>query len=410
MLDPLTQINSRDEIISAIRTINIGHLILLDIDNFNSINNLYGMQSGDKVLIELAKFLADFAKSEAYEVYRIGSNEFGLLDNGAKHDIEDLFTDIEYLIDAISKHAIYIDAIDETINIHVTIGFATSNQSILEQAGSALKYAKQNHLKFSAYSNITNNEVGISQYIYWNKEIQKAIEGNNIVPFFQPIYDNNGNVNKYEVLMRLVQEEEDKKIFISPVQFLTISVQTKKYDEISKTIIFNALEMSKNGHYHFSINLSYQDISNKELIHNIYNFFDANPETADRITFEILESELIRDTKLLLNFLSKVKSFGAKIAIDDFGSGFSNFEMILLIKPDFLKIDGSLIKKVVDVDKEALTLVEAIVAFSHKMGMEVIAEYVHSEEVYKILQGIDVDLFQGYFLCEPLSTPLISTN
>ena len=110
---------------------------------------------------------------------------------------------------------------------------------------------------------------------------------------------------------------------------------------------------------------------------------------------------MIKDTKLLLNFLSKVKSFGAKIAIDDFGSGFSNFEMILLIKPDFLKIDGSLIKKV-DVDKEALTLVEAIVAFSHKMGMEVIAEYVHSEVVYNILQDIDVDLFQGYYLCEPL--------
>ena len=401
MIDPLTQINARDEIVKAIRSINIGHLILLDIDNFNSINNLYGMQSGDKILIELAKYLDDFSKREGYEVYRIGSNEFGLLDIDATHDIEDIFTHIEYLIEGVSKHEIYLDAIHENINIDITIGFATANQSILEQAGTALKYAKQNHLKFSAYSNITNNEVGISQYIYWNKEIQKAIEANNIVPFFQPIYDNRGDINKYEVLMRLVQEDEDKKIFISPVQFLNISVQTKKYDAISKTIIFHALQMSKNGDYNFSINLSYQDISNKDLMYDIYRFFEENPQTASKITFEILESEMIKDTKLLLNFLSKVKSFGAKIAIDDFGSGFSNIEMILLIKPDFLKIDGSLIKKV-DVDKEALTLVEAIVAFSHKMGMEVIAEYVHSEVVYNILQDIDVDLFQGYYLCEPL--------
>ena len=139
-------------------------------------------------------------------------------------------------------------------------------------------------------------------------------------------------------------------------------------------------------------------------MYDLYNYFENNPDVASRVTCEILESELVKDTTVLLQFLKKLKSYGVQIAIDDFGSGFSNFEMILLAEPDLIKIDGSLIKNI-DADKKSLTLVEAIVAFSHKMGMKVIAEYVHNKAVYDILRQIEVDMFQGYYLCEPLLTP-----
>ena len=404
MLDSLTQLQTRDLLVDDISSINIGNLLLIDIDNFNSINNIYGIKSGDIVLKQLAKFLSDFSKEKRYQIYRVSSNEFALLDSEATHDIDDIYDDIEYLIDAVSKYDIYIDAIEESINIHVTIGFATSNNMILEQAGAALKYAKKNSLKFSAYSNVTDSRQDLSRYAYWNKEIQKAIESENIIPFFQPIFNKDGDIAKYEILMRLVQEGEEKKLFISPVEFLAISVQTKKYIELSRMIIFHSLHLMENTQYCFSINFSYQDIKSKELMYDLYNYFENNPDVASRVTCEILESELVKDTTVLLQFLKKLKSYGVQIAIDDFGSGFSNFEMILLAEPDLIKIDGSLIKNI-DADKKSLTLVEAIVAFSHKMGMKVIAEYVHNKAVYDILRQIEVDMFQGYYLCEPLLTP-----
>jgi diguanylate cyclase (GGDEF)-like protein len=404
MLDSLTQLKTRVSLLRDVSSMHIGHLVLLDIDNFHSINTTYGVQEGDIVLVKLADFLKDFAQKKGYKLYRIASNEFALLDYDAKLDMDDVHNDIQYLIDMITQHDIYIDAIQDHINIHVTIGFALSSGLILEQASAALKYAKKNFLKFSAYSNLTNDTVTPAHYAYWNKEIQKAINRDNIIPFFQPIYNLAGHIVKHEVLMRLVLEGADKKLFISPDEFLNISIQTKWYADLSRTIIFNALDILKNSNHKFSINLAYQDLQNKELIRDIYSFLETNPHVAKRVTFEILESELIKDTTILVAFLKKIKHYGVEIAIDDFGSGFSNFEMILLIEPEFIKIDGSLIKNV-DVDAKALTLVEAIVMFSHKMGIKVVAEYVHSKEVYDILKTIDVDLFQGFYLSEPLFTP-----
>jgi len=404
MLDPLTKLQMRSVLLNDVLSIRIGSLLLIDIDNFHCINNMYGIKSGDIVLTKIANFLNDFSKKQGYKIYRVASNEFALLDYEAKFDLDDIYNDIEYLIDAISKYDIFIDTIEESINVHVTVGFAISNNLILEEAGAALQHAKKNSLKFSAYSNLTNDVLGLSRYVYWNKEIQKAIKCENIIPFFQPIFDIKGTIVKHEVLMRLVQEGEEKKLFISPVEFLAISVQTKKYNELSRMIIFHSLYLMQNTQHNFSINFAYQDIKNKELMYDLYNFLENNLDVAKRVTFEILETELIKDKQLLMEFLKKVKSYGVRIAIDDFGSGFSSFEMILLVEPDFIKIDGSLIKNI-DVDKKALTLVEAIVAFSHKMGMQVVAEYVHSKAVYDILTTIEVDMFQGFYLSEPLFTP-----
>lgn len=403
-LDYLTHLKNRMSLVEDIKDMRIGNLILIDVDHFNSINNLCGIESGDKVLVEAAIYLEDFAQKKGYQAYRVASNEFALLDYGAKIDLDDIYDDIQSIIEDSAAHDIYLEPINDTVNVHVTIGFAQSDHMILEQASSALTYAKKNFLKFAAFSNITDNIKTSQNYIYWNNEIKKAIESDNIQPFFQPILDKDLNIIKHEVLMRLVQDNGKKKSYVSPVEFLDVSVQTKRYSELSKTIIFMALTMLKDNDKHFSINFAYQDINNKDLISDVYDYLENNPDIAKRCTFEILENEFIEDAKLLLAFVNKVKKYGVQIAIDDFGSGFANFELILLSQPDIIKIDGTLIKNV-DIDKKALTLVEAIVAFSHKMGIKVVAEYVHSKEIYEVLKHTDVDMFQGYYFSKPVFTP-----
>ena len=401
-IDPLTQILNRDSFTQSLEDIKLGNLLLIDIDKFKNINNLYGITSGDSVLIQTAQFLQKFAKQREYKLYRVGSNEFALLDDNAHKDLEDIYEDIQDLIEDIAQNSIYLKTIHEHLNVHVTIGFATSTRMLMEQASAALEYAKEHYLKFSAYSNLTSNTKNLEDYIYWNDEIKKAIENNNIKPFFQPIVDKKGKIVKYEVLMRLVQENERRTLYISPVQFLNIAVQTKKYDELSKIIIFNALQILKANDKSFSINFAYQDIKNKELLNELYHFLKTNLDVAKRCTFEILENQFVENSQLLLAFVTQVREYGVKIAIDDFGSGFSNFELILLIQPDIIKIDGSLIKNV-DIDSKSLTLVEAITAFSHKMGIKVVAEYVHSKAVYGALNATDIDMYQGYYFSEPVS-------
>ena len=123
-------------------------------------------------------------------------------------------------------------------------------------------------------------------------------------------------------------------------------------------------------------------------------------EDKKRVVFEILESDYISDYTLLEDFIAKYREQGIKIAIDDFGTGYSNFAHILKIRPNYIKIDGSLIKNIYS-DKNSYEMVKSIIDFSKALNIRVIAEFVHSQEVFDSLVSLGVDEFQGFYLAEP---------
>ena len=120
----------------------------------------------------------------------------------------------------------------------------------------------------------------------------------------------------------------------------------------------------------------------------------------NRVVFEILESEGIKSYTEVSEFFKEIKKLGGRIAIDDFGSGYSNFEYILKLDVDFIKIDGSLIKNI-DKDLYSQVIVETIINFAKKLGIRTVAEYVHSEEVYEMAKNLEIDYCQGYYLSPP---------
>jgi len=151
--------------------------------------------------------------------------------------------------------------------------------------------------------------------------------------------------------------------------------------------------------FEFSINLTIEDILSKETTDYIYMKLE-NYSNSHNVIFEITESEEVNDYKIINNFIQNIKKFGVKIAIDDFGSGYANFEHILNIDADFIKIDGSLIKNI-NKDKNARIITEAIIAFSKKLGRKTITEYVHNEEVYEIVKSLGADYSQGFYFGIP---------
>ena len=149
------------------------------------------------------------------------------------------------------------------------------------------------------------------------------------------------------------------------------------------------------------MNLSFKDILNYEFIDYLDNALEKLKfEDRNRLVFEILESENLSDYDFLEEFVLKYKKLGVKIAIDDFGSGYSNFIRIIRLKPDYLKIDGSLIKNI-DKDNNSYEIVKSIIAFSKTLNIRTIAEYVHSEEIFNLLLELGVDEFQGYYFGKP---------
>ena len=294
---------------------------------------------------------------------------------------------------------IYIPQIDDVIYLELSAGVSFEKENTLGTADMALNKAKVIHKQFVFYHNALDSINEIKQGAWWKKRIIHGIENSLFVPFFQPIVDKDGKIVKYEALMRLREEEGGIVSFVSPLEFLEVASKTKHYNQISELMLLKSLEICARVTEPISLNLNYQDILNKPL-HEKLKKAILHHDIGKKVIFEIVESQNIQSYKLLQNFIAEFKTYGVRFAIDDFGTGFSNFTHIFELSPDFIKIDGSLIKNI-HVDKKSYELVKAIVFFSKELGIQTIAEFVHAKEVFDITLKLGIDQFQGYYFSEP---------
>jgi len=184
------------------------------------------------------------------------------------------------------------------------------------------------------------------------------------------------------------------------MQFLPYIEHTNVYFSLTKEILSISFAKALQTNKCISINLNYSDLINKDIEEKIVSELGKNPQLAQQITFEILESNEIENVALFKEKIQKIHVLGASISIDDFGSGYSNFRAILDMEADYLKIDGSLIKNI-DKNKQDFLVVKNMILFAHDVNMKTIAEYVHSKEVYEKLVSINVDYMQGYYISPP---------
>ena len=289
----------------------------------------------------------------------------------------------------------------QNINIYIDLTLAScansSNADIFSKVAMALKYAEENHIPFWIYEDRMQFENEYELNLKNSTTVRKAVENFSIVPYFQSIVDNKTRkVVKFECLARLIDENEN---IIAPAIFIPIAKRLKVYSEVTKVIINKSFEAFEESEYEFTINLSIEDIMSSRIFEFILEKLKTS-KASNRVTFELLESEAIQDFKRMQRFITEVKRHGAKIAIDDFGSGYSNFAYLTQISVDYIKIDGSLIEKI-DVDKNSLLIVETIVEFAKKLNIQTIAEFVHSSTVQNKVKELGIDFSQGFYIDAP---------
>lgn len=228
--------------------------------------------------------------------------------------------------------------------------------------------------------------------------LKNVIENDLIEPYIQPIFNKDGiKITKFECLMRLIPKDKDSALSVFP--YLETAKKIKLYEKMMTKMIEKSFTQFCGKEFEFSINLCYEDISNPLFREFIYKYI-KNCSFSKYIIFEILESDFIEDFSVVEGFSNSIRTFGCKIAIDDFGSGYSSMENILKLKPEIIKIDGSLIKNINE-SNEAKTIVKNIVNMAKDLNAKVVAEYIHSKEVYEITKDLGVDFFQGFYLGEP---------
>ena len=397
--DNLTDLWNHKAMMMDINERNKSLLFLIDINSFQSFNDLYGLEAGNFILEKVAELLYKFNVKKEYRLYRVYGDGFVLHHTFDTNDTLVFEEQKKLLIDYLSGLKIHLELIDEDISIELNIGASLNEKNPFETAERALHYAKEKNQIFTLYTDNLDNSKKILQDLYWKEQIIQAISEDNIIPVFQAIVDNNQEVIKYESLIRLIQHENGEEKIITPFYFLDAAINTQQYDKLTKIMIQKVFEKMKNETVSFSINLSFEDFSNPEQIkfleHSILKY-----GVGDRLVVEVLETEILSDYELVIQQINSLKKYGVRVAIDDFGSGFSNFEHILKLNPDYIKIDSSLIKNILT-DEKSYTLVKAIAEFSKELGMKVIAEFVSSKEIFEALQDFSIDEYQGYYFSIP---------
>jgi len=374
-----------------------GSLAILNIDNFRQVNDFYGNILGDKLIIELGKIISALLAYDQEDIkfYRLDGDEFAIF-SFAKD--KSLFIErIQNIIRFVEYDNISIG--DETVSVKLTAGISfENNNQLLQTAGMALQSAKKLHKEIVVYDRANSLDKEYKNNIEWTKKIKDAIEEFRVVPFFQPIVKNDSAlVTKYEALIRIMDKETNKPV--SPYYFLDVAKQTKYYLVLTKIMLEKTFKEFANRKEEFSINLTIEDILNRDLQDYIFNLLNKY-DIGNRVVFEIVESESIENFDEVITFIKHIKKFGCKIAIDDFGTGYSNFEYLMKLQADYIKIDGSMIKDI-DTNKNSRLVVETIVSFAKKMGMETIAEFVENEKILKVVNELGIEYSQGYYFSAP---------
>lgn len=404
-MDHLTGLRNRQALNDELFSTQSNVLILSNIKEFSLLNELYGVDVGNEVLQQAADEFQSFATEHEFIAYRVSSDEYVLLKQDLSFE-EDIYNEIlNELHGRINTLPIYIGVIEETLRIEIYSGLAFDHEHSLEEAQMALRKAKEKSLPYLAYSQSVDTKKNSERILGMKKIIRHALENKNVIPFFQPITDKNGKILKYEALVRIVDFENGKKNIILPDDFLPVAIKSGLYIEVAQEMLFQALSFFSERNEKISVNLLPNDFFNYALMDKLVTLIKKF-ESPGKIVIEITEQEGVEDFDRLMKIIEKLRQKGVLIAIDDFGSGYANYTHILKIKPDYLKIDGSLIKNIL-VDNESKILVKSIIRFAKDLETKTIAEYVENEEIFKLLKEYGVDEFQGYYFGRP--TDLINS-
>ena len=400
--DSLTKLPNRMKLlVDLTKGFNGNILILLNIDGFKEINSYFGQDAGDTILTQMGnELIAQTSRLKLGKVYKLPSDEFAIAIQGdlTREQVESVVVGIAETI----KHRALFARSDEDISLDVTIGVAiidetgSSSRELLSFADMAQKLAKKERKPYLFYTPTMQIKEEYEQNLGWIKRLKRAIEEDRVVPFFQPIVDSRTLcITKYEALVR-IQEGNN---FVSPSEFLKIAKKVRLYHHITNTMIDKAFAVFAPLKASVSINLSIEDILNESI--NSYVIQKVREcGFAERIIFEITESEGISNYAVVNDFITEVKRHGGKIALDDFGSGYSNFFYVTQLNVDFIKIDGSIISQITD-NRSAHIITETIIDFASKLGIDSVAEFVADEATFRCLEGLSIDAYQGYYFGEP---------
>jgi EAL domain-containing protein (putative c-di-GMP-specific phosphodiesterase class I)/GGDEF domain-containing protein len=388
----------------------------LKINNLRQINNLYGYSVGDQLLRSLsASIQTDITEllPTTALVFRGSPNEFLVVAPDAC-PMNSFYKGMAQLTERMQNQSdLFSDkVVQNVLPILLTAGTAHraelppemthSTEDLLIKASEARRHAYRHQLPIARAIDLPGTDRGKRDGLIWLSRIRTALGNGDVLPFVQPLFDRQGQVHHVEALMRVRHDG----VIYSPGSFLDLVKPTQLYPRLSMMMIDETFRLMKPHNVGFTLNFTARDLANEALIDRL-KFWLKGGVDADRVTLEIVESDSLRDFDRFTYTLHELRRLGCKLAIDDFGSAYSNLERVMRLKPDWIKLDGSLIRHLVDSDVNRI-LVKRVVQLCQDLHIRTVAEHVHDEATMTILMGMGVDFFQGFYLAEPMPADTFS--
>lgn len=377
----------------------------IDLDKFKAINDTFGHEVGDIVLVEVAKRLKNNTK-HADIVSRIGGDEFIVIIRDLKcpssaTKIAKKF--VKSLCDAFiyNEEPLYIGA---SVGISLFPQHGTDVDTLIKNADLAMYEVKKSGGKgYIVYNKIMNdNNIYMLET---EKNLKNAMEKNEFIAYYQPIIDlKSMKVLSAESLIRWKREEK----IIQPMEFIPIAKKIGKMVEIDNWMLYNACAQCKSWqtlgakNFSISVNTSYKQLIQLNFVQLVMNICREQLLDPRCLNIEITEDEAMGDINLVIKVLLELKACGVRISMDDFGTGYSSLSWLSKLPIDTIKIDRSLIINL-DNNSKNIVIIKSIIAVANRLGINVIAEGIETEIEFDILKELGCECIQGYLIGKPMS-------
>ena len=375
-------------------------VLLLDVDHFKNVNDSLGHATGDALLMQIGERLQGCVRA-ADTVARFGGDEFTML-------IESVTDAADALRAAARIQACFTNPFkigDNEIFASATIGITVAGseyetaEQILRDADTAMYRAKaQGRARSEIFDSDMRSE--LVARLRMENDLRRAVDSGELFLVYQPIV----RMDTREVVGReaLMRWKHPERGMISPAEFIPVAEESGLIVGIGKRAITDACRVAaRTAPREFvSVNISTRHFVQSDLLADVRNSLKGCADPSVKLHLEVTESVLIQQPEAALEIMNELRSFGCKIALDDFGIGYSSLAYLHRFPIDSLKIDGSFVRELVR-DQKNVEIVRAIVSLGRGLGIEVIAEAIETEEQRELLLSLGCELGQGFLFAKP---------
>lgn len=414
--DALTGFYNRNRFVEELGRVSRSHIregldgavLVLNLDRFKFVNDTYGYEVGDKLIVHAGQIIKSMVRSEDF-VARVGADEFAIImPNTTVESAEKIGKDYLRAISA-RDFTFGSGSIRCTARIGgVSLGlYGSTSDELLSRAHTALAEAKNRGSNtLCMYDSLELRQGDIAKRMELLNFVSNCLdqEQERVILYYQPIVSLNNveKVEHYEVLVRLLDQNND---IVSPVKFIEIAEEYGLIAKLDRIVACRALDMlerwqEQGKDISLSINISGKTFADKDVIERITQHLSTKNLKQGSAIFELTETSALKDITRARRVIAGLKEHGALLALDDCGVGYSSLDYIRQLDLDFIKIDGSFIRDL-HRNKEDEAFVRALRDVARKLQIQTVAEMVEDSETVGFLKRIGIDFAQGYHFAMP---------